>query len=233
MVDLWVNNTLSDSTVLHVVKWSGSFATSRIGAVKACWPSCVAAIVMFKDNYSSRYQAGHLRLACNLFPSVIFNYNWWYFARQIQWTAYSCFWRRSICFSFLQLPMPRSRSALVQIGVWYFCFEVNVGYISWSVLHPPRIARVCSLPLYTPYLGAEYNCVSRLNQYQKYVIKCMVNWRNAYTGVLGNLDDMHVDRGRVCLFSFSTTRILMYSRFFIMRVWRCMKFLLHNWCLDI
>ena len=32
---LWVNSTLSDFTVLHVVKLSGSFAPSRVGAVKA------------------------------------------------------------------------------------------------------------------------------------------------------------------------------------------------------
>ena len=165
MVDLWVNSTLSDSTVLHVVKWYGSFATS-LGAVKAWNFLCVAAIV--KDDYLFRCHAGHLRLACNLFPFVIFNYDWWYPTRPILWTAHSCFWRRWICFSFLQLPTPQNRPALVLTGAWSFTLGSILDiYRGLFYEHPPRIARVCSVPLYTPCLGAEYIFVSRLNQYQK------------------------------------------------------------------
>ena len=51
--------------------------------------------------------------------------------------------------------------------------------------------------------------------------------------VLGDLDSVHVKRWRVRLFSFSTTRVLIYSRFFITRVWRCMTILSPNWCLDV
>ena len=70
--------------------------------------------------------------------------------------------------------MPQSIPALVLIGVWSFCFEVNVGCISWSYKHPPRIARVCSLPLYIPYFGVEYIFVFRPKEYQRYIVKSIV-----------------------------------------------------------
>ena len=50
---------------------------------------------------------------------------------------------------------------------------------------------------------------------------------------LGDLDIVHDERWSVRLFILSTTRILIYYRFFIMRVWRCMKILSYSWCLDI
>ena len=63
---------------------------------------------------------------------------------------------------------------------WVCCLFARVlksmldVYISWSNNHLRRIARVCSLPLYIPYLGAEYIIVSRLYQYQKYVVQSIV-----------------------------------------------------------
>ena len=52
-----------------------------------------------------------------------------------------------------------------------FRFGVNVRCKSWSYKHPHRIARVCGLLLYIPYLGAEYIVISRLKQYLRYVFK--------------------------------------------------------------
>ena len=92
-----------------------------------------------------------------------------------------------------------------------------------------RIARVCSLPLYILCFGTEYIFVSRLKQYHRCVVTKHTNrCKLLHCGVLDDLGNVHVYRWWVRLFGLSTTRVLMYSRFFIMRVWRCMKFLSFN-----
>ena len=100
-----------------------------------------------------------------------------------------------------------------RINIYIMPFEHALGLCACVLFH------------YIPYFGAEYTVVSRLNQYQKYVIHSMVT---DATLTRYDLDTLHVERWSVRLFGFSTTGVLTYFRFFIMRVWKSMKILSPN-----
>jgi hypothetical protein len=56
------------------------------------------------------------------------------------------------------------------------CTEITTtsSTTDWLVVLSLWVARVCSLPLYIPYFGAEYIFVSRLKQYLQYVVKSIL-----------------------------------------------------------
>ena len=119
----------SDSTALHVVRWSGFCTTSQVGAVKAWCPSCVALIIISKNEYSDSfvqvivvwlviYSSSSSSNKKLMIPLLV---------RSIELRAYTCGDAE---------PVFTSCSYPCQLLFWLVCgffgFEFNVGCISWS-----------------------------------------------------------------------------------------------------
>ena len=175
----WLLNkqhTLSASTVLHVVNWSGSFATSQVGAVKGWWPSCVSDIVISEDDnsFKSVIQVVFVWLVICSRSSSWIKIDDTLLVGSIELRIHVCGDAKHVYPSCSNLCCKAYQHLFWLVSGLFALKSMLDIYHGLSYKHPCRIARVWILPLFIPYLGVEYIFVSRLNQYQKYVVKCIV-----------------------------------------------------------